>query len=302
MGAQPPARGFILMNEVGMELGFVAIWRKLMNTSFYKIPNTCHLAVHCLIRANHKPEKVFMNGALYEIKAGEFISGRKALSKETGLTERGIRTSLGHLIKCDFLTIEPTKRFTRFLIVNYADYQAKVSNRMTNKRPTSDQLTTTDNHNKHHNHNKQITTSAEKTPQLESTAQVGGDMPIEARIGDITEVVRQVANKADMPKDTPKTIVAPKERQITPMQKVVRAYKRLIEIPEDDASWDRAYWARYSKCAKTMLDLFSNDLNRICECMIGVSDLMKEKKLDWTFETIVKRAGDWKRDHPKEVK
>ena len=54
---------------------------------------------------------------------GQFIFGRKVASKETGLTEREIRTIIAFLIKCGNLTIKTTNKFSIITIVNWSIYQ-----------------------------------------------------------------------------------------------------------------------------------------------------------------------------------
>ena len=86
-----------------------------------------------------------------------------------------------------------------------------------------------------------------------------------------------------------------------PAHRLVRAWKRLLELPQEDyATWDKANFSRCVKSANLLLEIFSvtestNDaLEAIADCMIGVYDELTKKGLSCTLETVVKRAHDWK--------
>ena len=65
-----------------------------MNWEWYKDSNTKDLFIHCLISANWKDGK--FEGRV--IKRGSFVTGRKKLAEELGMSEQQIRTALKHLI------------------------------------------------------------------------------------------------------------------------------------------------------------------------------------------------------------
>ena len=135
-----------------MHRGYIPIWRKITETSFYKIPLTCRLAIHLMIKANHKDNKFMFNGKEIIIKEGEVLTGRKILSFETGISERSIRTGLKNLENCGFSTSKTTNRFSIISLCNYKSYRSllcesdQVSDQpTTNQRPANDQPTTTNN-------------------------------------------------------------------------------------------------------------------------------------------------------------
>jgi len=136
-----------------MNEGYIYLWKKIMDTSFYKNPNACHLAIHLLLKSNWTDTNLIFNKKPLKIKRGEHISGRKILSSETGLTEREIRTSIEILKNSGFLTSKTTNKFTLFHICKYEDYQLIPTRISTNKRPASDQQVTTPNK---YNNNKEI--------------------------------------------------------------------------------------------------------------------------------------------------
>ena len=73
--------------------GWICLHRQLLEWEWYGDINTKTLFIHCLLRANHKPKK--WQGI--DVPVGSFITGRKVLSVETGLSEQQVRTSLTRL-------------------------------------------------------------------------------------------------------------------------------------------------------------------------------------------------------------
>jgi len=120
-----------------MSNGWVAIHRKFTNWEWYDDHNTTRLFIHMILRSNHKDEK--WRGV--SIKRGSFLSGRVQLSRETGLSERQIRTSLNRLKSTNEVTIQTTNKYSIYSMVKWEEYQGK--------RPadchSSDQQSTTNN-------------------------------------------------------------------------------------------------------------------------------------------------------------
>lgn len=125
---------------------FIKLHRKMLKWEWYNDINTKVLFIHLLLIANWEDKK--WEGNL--IKRGQVVTGRKKLSKETGLTEQQIRTSINKLISTNEITTETTNKYTVVTIVKYEDYQQtreKITNEITNKstfeQPTNNQQVTT---------------------------------------------------------------------------------------------------------------------------------------------------------------
>jgi len=118
-----------------------------MKWEWYHDSQMVHLFLHMLIRANHEPKK--WRGTL--IQRGQFVSGRKALSVETGISEQSIRTCISKLKSTNELTTKSTNKFTLYTIVNWDTYQINGdgTNQPTNQQPPNNQPTT----------NQQLTTN-----------------------------------------------------------------------------------------------------------------------------------------------
>jgi hypothetical protein len=112
-----------------------------MTTAFYKKPNTCHLAIHLLLKAYWSDCEKLMGGKLVKASRGQLVTGRNRLADETGLTPQQIRTALSNLEKSEFLTIESTKAGSVITICKYNEYQKSksTSNQGINQAPTKHQ-------------------------------------------------------------------------------------------------------------------------------------------------------------------
>jgi hypothetical protein len=121
--------------------GWIKVFRSLLDWEWYKKPNMVHLFIHLLLSANHESKK--WQGI--EIKRGQLVTGRKSLSKATGISERSIRTCLEMLKTTSELTIKTTNKYSIITICKYEDYQELKSisdqqsdQQKANKRPATD--------------------------------------------------------------------------------------------------------------------------------------------------------------------
>jgi len=131
---------------------FITVDRKILKWEWYQDVKVFHLFLYFLLRANWEDGR--WKGI--EVKRGQLITGRLKLSKDTGLSEREIRTCLTKLKTTNEIAIKTTSKYSIITICKYDVYQNKYDNkdqqidqqhvqRKTNERPTSDQQTTTNN-------------------------------------------------------------------------------------------------------------------------------------------------------------
>lgn len=126
--------------------GWIKLHRKILDSSISDNPNVGWLFIHLLLRANRKQKKMLLNNTEITINEGQLITGRKTLSKLTGLSEQQIRSGLTALKSTSTITIKPTNKFSLITILNWKDYQEdnqQVNQRVTNKQPTNNQQITT---------------------------------------------------------------------------------------------------------------------------------------------------------------
>ena len=122
-----------------MEESYIKLFRKLQDWEWYKNSQMVHLFIHLLISANFKDGR--FQGI--DVKRGQLVTGRKAISESIGISEVSIRTCLDKLKLTNEITIKPTNKFSLITIVKYNDYQnfeTKKTNKSTNKS-TNDQPT-----------------------------------------------------------------------------------------------------------------------------------------------------------------
>jgi len=121
-----------------------------LSWEWYDHAPTKILFLHLLLKANHKD----VNWRGINLKKGSFITGRKKLSDETGLSEQSIRTALKNLQSTNEITIKPQKNFSIISMVKWSSYQGNqptINQRSTNDQPTINQQLTTDNNDNNDN-------------------------------------------------------------------------------------------------------------------------------------------------------
>lgn len=130
--------------------GYIKLSRALLEWEWHDDPNTLSVWIHLLLKANFKPTE--WRGII--LQPGQLITSRASLAKETGLSEREIRTVMNRLKTSGCLTIEATNRYTLVSVVNFSSFQRisatddqqndqNIDQPATSGRPANDQRTTT---------------------------------------------------------------------------------------------------------------------------------------------------------------
>ena len=135
--------------------GWIKLHRKLIDKGYYKKSQYVHLWVHLLLKANHKPNEFMWNKELIIIKEGQLLTGRKELSKETGISQTTIERILNLLENEHQIEQQKTTKFRVITIINYKEYQT-TDTKTDNKRTTNGQQTDTNKNNKKDNNEKNI--------------------------------------------------------------------------------------------------------------------------------------------------
>ena len=135
--------------------GFMFISReKIDDFEWSNNPNVFYVFFKLLFKASYKDKK--WEGV--DIKRGQLVTGRVALSKELNVSEQVIRTCLDKLTKTGYINQQTTNRYTIITICNYDSWQVlpKTNNQQPTNEPTNNQPT--DNHyiNKYNKENKDI--------------------------------------------------------------------------------------------------------------------------------------------------
>ena len=115
-------------------------------------PLTVALYIHILLNANH--QDAHWQGIV--IKRGQYLTGRKKLSLNTGLSEQQVRTALNHLKSTNEVTTTTTMNYSIITVTNYNAYQDS-NQAITKQQPSDNQaITTNKNDNKEKKEKKSI--------------------------------------------------------------------------------------------------------------------------------------------------
>lgn len=125
-----------------MKSGWIKLYSQMIDWEWYKDPPTKVLFLHCLLKANLRPNSKFKGKTL---ELGEFGTTTNDLAAETGLTSQQVRTALKKLESTGEISQKSTNKNTFIKVENWGFYQNK--NEDSNKQITNEQQT----------NNKQIT-------------------------------------------------------------------------------------------------------------------------------------------------
>jgi hypothetical protein len=132
-----------------MAEGFITLERAILTWEWYDNIPTKVLFIHCLLKANHKPN----NWRGIDIKRGQFITSIQRLSDETGLTTKQIRTALKNLEKTNELGKQTTSVNTLISVIKYDFYQSVGKPKANEGQSEGKVRATNNNDNKENNEN-----------------------------------------------------------------------------------------------------------------------------------------------------
>lgn len=143
-----------------MEQGWIKLHRKLLENPLMKKPTWAWLWVVLLLKANHKENKMIWNNNVIIIKEGQFITGRKELSKDSGIPESTIENILNYLENQQQIQQQKESKYRLITIVNWKLHQS--SDTQSDNKPTTkqQQADTNKNDNKDKNEKKDTETSS----------------------------------------------------------------------------------------------------------------------------------------------
>lgn len=133
-----------------MSTGWIKLHRKILDNPIFKNDKLFRVFIYLLLKASHSDHEFLIGDSIVKLKEGEWATGRKAISRDTGLTEQNVRTAITKLEKLGILTIKITVKYSVFSIVNWDCYQ-QTNQQVTNNQPTSNQQVTTNKNGKNFN-------------------------------------------------------------------------------------------------------------------------------------------------------
>jgi hypothetical protein len=125
-----------------MDRGYVALWRKSLDSRVFKNAEMWQLWTWCLMKANHDPgfcEIVTGKGrSTVPVNPGSFVFGRNQAAKELGQKPSGLWNRCLSLQRLGNINIQSDSHYSIITIINWEIYQPK--KKKTDKQPDS-QLT-----------------------------------------------------------------------------------------------------------------------------------------------------------------
>lgn len=137
-----------------MKNGYIKLHRKLLDSPISKDAEVAWLWVVLLLKAVHKDVKIMLNKKIIEIKAGQLITGRKALAEATGINQYKIYRSLRMLENTQQIAQQHFTKYTVITILKWEKYQSDTEEMhitIPNKRTTNAQQMHTYNNVKEYN-------------------------------------------------------------------------------------------------------------------------------------------------------
>lgn len=116
--------------------GWIKIHRKIQEKGFYNRSQYVHLWVHLLLSANHKEKELMWNNQIIVIREGQFVTGRKRLSEETGIPEGTIEDILNFFEKEQQIQQQKTTKYRLITVINWDTHQ-KIQQQSNNRATTS---------------------------------------------------------------------------------------------------------------------------------------------------------------------
>lgn len=133
--------------------GYIRIFRAIMDKGWYKDSECVALWLHLLLKANHKGAE-FMHGfSIVKLKPGQFVTGRKALSLETGISESKIERIL-KLFENEKQIEQQTNSRNRVITILSWDKYQKGEQQTNSRRTASEQQVNTNNNDNNDNNDK----------------------------------------------------------------------------------------------------------------------------------------------------
>ena len=130
-----------------MDNGWIKQYRKIREKGWYKKSQYVHLWDHLCLSVNHKAAEFLMNGKIVHVEAGQFVTGRKRISEETGIPESTVEDILKVFENEHQIQQQKTRKFRFITVVNWKKYQCSDST-SDDKATTEQQLADTNKNDK----------------------------------------------------------------------------------------------------------------------------------------------------------
>lgn len=138
--------------------GWIKLYRALMEKGWYKKPDHIRLWIHILLKASHSGNQFYFNGKNIYLEPGQFITGRKKLAIEIGISESKVERILNFFEKSEQqIAQQKTNKNRVITVLNWTHHQQieqQNEQQVNNKRTTSEQQVNTIKNVKNDNNDK----------------------------------------------------------------------------------------------------------------------------------------------------
>lgn len=138
--------------------GYIKIFRSITDKGWYKDSECVALWLHLLLKANHKEAEFMLGYSIIKLLPGQLVTGRKALSYETGISESKIERIL-KLFEIEQQIEQQTNSRNRVITILSWDVYQKSEQQMDSPRTASGQPVDT---NKNDNNKKNVNNEKNK--------------------------------------------------------------------------------------------------------------------------------------------
>lgn len=145
--------------------GWFKVHRKIINSPIFHNDKALKVWIWCLSKATYKDYTTLVGNQIVNLKAGQFIFGRKKASEELKMKESTIYVLMKLLEKLEQITINSNNKFSLVTIVNWELYQTdneEINNRITTNQQQSNNKVTQTRIIKNNKNKKNNITSLEK--------------------------------------------------------------------------------------------------------------------------------------------
>lgn len=135
--------------------GWIKIHRQVKDKAYYKDSEFIHLWLHLLLCANHANGEYLNGYEIIKLKKGQFVTGRKKLSLETGISESKIERILKVFESEQQIEQQTNSRNRVISIVSWDKYQ-QTEQQTDSKWTASGQQVDTNNNDNNNKNDKKI--------------------------------------------------------------------------------------------------------------------------------------------------
>lgn len=139
--------------------GYIKLYRQITDTPVWADSDKLKLWLMCLMKATHDEKTQVVDNQIIELKAGQFITGRSALSDDFNHDVKKDRRVDGLTLfrwlslfeKMEMLNIKKTNKYSLITVLNWDKYQGqRTSNeqQLNNKRTSNEQQLNTNKNDK----------------------------------------------------------------------------------------------------------------------------------------------------------